>query len=132
MAITTITPTKVKRVNTPFDLEANAALGSLSSTDPAYVASTGTYGAKLPFEKKMGNYALIIENTDSASADVYLRAGGHKAFLNEDLKIEVDASSAVALNIDTARYVRLEGADKGYAYIVGASDDIKVGLIELP
>ena len=132
MAITAITPTKVKRVNKAYDLEAGAALGSLASTDAAYVATYGTYGAKLPYEKKMGKYALIIENTDSASANVLVRHAGHEFFNKEDLQVAVEASSSVVLNIDTAKFLRLNGEDRGYVYVVGASANIKVALIELP
>ena len=132
MAITSITPTQVKRVDKAYALEAAAALGSLSSTDAAYLASIGTYGAKLPYEKKMGKYALLIENTDSASADVYVRHNHHEFFHAEDLKVTVAGSNSVALNIETAKFAQLNGEDKGYVYVVGASADIKVALIELP
>lgn len=132
MAITSVTPTKVLRVNTGYSLVATAALGALDSTDAHYVASTGTYGAKLPYEKSMTHYALLIENTDSAKADVYVEASGHPFFHDEALKIEVAASSSVVAQLDTGRFCHLSGADKGFVFVKGAAATVKVALIELP
>ena len=133
MAITSVTPTKVLRVNTGYSLVATAALGSLASTDAYYKASTGTYGAKLPVEKKMTHYALLIENSDSsAAADVFLVANEHPFFEKEDLKISVAESTTVVVQFDTGRYVRLFGADKGHLIVRGAAATVKVALIELP
>lgn len=132
MAITSITPTKVLEVNKGYTLVATAALGSLDSSDAHYVATTGTYGAKLPYEKKMQHYALLIENSASAKADVYVEAGGHPFFHDEALKIEVAASSSVVAQLDTGRFCHLTGADKGYVFVKGAAATVKVALIELP
>lgn len=132
MAIATITPTQIKRVETPVSLVATAALGQLASTDPAYIASVGTYGAKLPYEKKQGKYVLLIENSGNASADAYVKHGEHEFFHAEHLKVTIGAGATVALNIDTGRHLRLTGVDKGYVYVVGAAASIKVALIELP
>lgn len=132
MAITLITPTKVKRVETGVSYVAPATLGALDSSSPAYIATYGTYGAKVPFEKKMQHYALLIENTASTSANVLVHANHHEFFVDEPLTISVAASSSAVLQLDTGRHVLLSGADKGYAYVVGAADTIKVALIELP
>lgn len=132
MAITSITPTKIKRVNQAYELEALVALGLLASTDAAYIATSGTYGAKLPYEKKMGKYVLLIENTSTASASVYVEANDHEFFNKEHLVVPVDSGATVALNIDTGRHLRLNGADKGHVYVASAAATVKVALIELP
>lgn len=133
MAITSVTPTKVLRVNKGYTLVATAALGSLSSSDAHYKATVGTYGAKLPIEKKMTHYALLIENSaESGNADVYLVANGHPFFEGEDLKVTVAHGDTAVVQFDTGRYVQLSGADKGYLIVRGAAATVKVAIIELP
>lgn len=133
MAIASVTLTKAK-YGELVDAPALTAFGALSTTEGAYVASTDTYGAKIPFEgHKSGKVVLKIANTNSsAAANVRVVGGTNGVTGGNDLVVSVAASGEKLICLETGKYGHLEGEYKGFIVLTGAAATLKVLAVELP
>ena len=133
MAIASVTLTKAKfgeGVTAP----TLTAFGALSSSEGAYIASTDTYGAKIPFEgHKSGKVLLHVANTNSgATASIRVVGGTSKVAGGHDLTISLAASGEQVICLETGKYGHLDGEYKGFIVLTGAAATLKVLAIELP
>jgi len=94
-------------------------------------AVDATDGAEFVMKERDDKYLIVVTNAASAAKTVTLKAGdGFQA--GEDLVHSVPASSFSIISIDSGRYKKLSGEDKGKVLIVGESADIKVAVFRLP
>lgn len=101
------------------------------TTDALATAVNATDGAEFVMKERDDKYLILVQNAASAAKTVTLKAGdGFQA--GEDLVHSVPASSSSIISIDSGRYKKLSGEDKGKVIILGASADIKVAVFRLP
>ena len=133
MAIASVTLTKAK-YGEVVDAPSLTAFGALSSSEGAYIASTDTYGAKIPFEgHKSGKVLLKIANTNSsASATVRVVGGTNATTGGHDLSLTLAASAEKLICLETGKYGHLEGEYSGFIVLTGAAATLKVAVVELP
>lgn len=101
------------------------------TTDALATAVDAVNGAEFVMKERDDKYLILVQNAASAAKTVTLKAGdGFQA--GEDLVHSVPASSFSIISIDSGRYKKLSGVDKGKVIILGASADIKVAVFRLP
>lgn len=101
------------------------------ATDALATAVDATNGAEFVMKERDDKYLILVQNAATAAKTVTLKAGdGFQA--GEDLVHSVPASSYSIISIDSGRYKKLSGENKGKVIILGASADIKVVVFRLP
>lgn len=118
MAIVQITNTTLKRNE----------MGGI----PATVAVDVTDGAGIKFSNKSdGKILIIIENSGAAEGTATIEAGNGLQGV-EDLVLTIGNGKKVGIVVESGKFVKMTGENRGLVVVKGSSADIKVAAIELP
>lgn len=125
---------------TPVYLDVNAgkavtfaSADAFESTDKLY-DSTKTNGAYFKANEKDQKYVVLLKNGTTSAIDVYVVKGDDEVFgAFNDLKVNVPASSTVAINVESARYKQMT-SDKGHKeeILFKSASAFSVAVIKLP
>lgn len=122
MARTEITPIRATLRNTPCAAVTTSAL---------FTAIDATNGNKIKWRDADENYIIALQNSDSSAAKTVTFEKGDSDFAAVDMAISVPATKTVILSIDSARFKRLSGDDKGCILLNGDAA-IKVAIFSAP
>ena len=118
MAATGIVVTKL-RLNCAADMPAAAAVDAV---DGAAVDMSGCSDSRV---------LIILENAAAAQKTATVEAGDGLQGIY-DLEVTLPASGRVCLNVETMKYLKMSGENRGRIVIRGSDTNVKVAAVELP
>lgn len=132
MPVSEANVTVIHKMDSVITLPVGVAMTAIASGETDYDATIGTFGVKVKHEDKPSKTLVLIQNTASTEATVYLRGDAANERLAEDIALTIPASSEIGVQINTGAHKRVDGeGDDEYVYITGTAATIKVRAIVL-